>query len=160
MPASKYVEFLTFLRQTPTRLENLVASLSKKELIKRENEAWSIQENVGHLLTAESLFTGRLEDYQNNAELLRPARFEDNPTDKANFNSKEIEWVLQEFRTQRETYIAQLDALDPEEFGKTSLHPRLDKPMRICDMLLFHVKHDQHHLARIEELKELWDGLK
>ncbi len=154
-PTSKHIEFLEVLRQTPSRLENLVAALPGEVLIKRDGEAWSIQENVGHFLTVESLFTGRLEDYQNNAETLRPARFEDNPTDKADFNTKDIEWILREFRAQREAYLAQLDALETHEFGKASLHPRLGKPMRICDMLLFHVKHDQHHLTRIEELKEL-----
>jgi len=155
-PISRYAEFLEVLRQTPTHLEKLVESLPKDVITRRDGEAWSIQENAGHFLTAESLFTGRLEDYQNNTEVLRPARFEDNPTDKADFNSKDIQWILREFRAQREDYINQLDMFDPQEFGKASLHPRLQKPMRICDMLLFHAKHDQHHLSRIKELKEQW----
>jgi hypothetical protein len=44
----------------------------------------------------------------------------------------------------------------PEDFDKAILHPRLNKPMRLCDMLLFHMEHDRHHLTRIAELKELW----
>ncbi len=155
-PTSRHVEFLEFLRQTPSHLERLVESLSPDMLIRRDGDSWSIQENVGHFLTVESLFTDRLEDYKNNAETLRPARFEDNPTDKADFNTKDIRWILREFRAHRDAYMEQLDALEPEEFGKVSLHPRLEKPMRICDILLFHVKHDQHHLTRIEELKEQW----
>ncbi len=152
-PSSRYIEFLAFLRQTPTRLENLVESLPPDVLIRRDGDSWSIQENVGHFLTVESLFTGRLDDYQNNAETLRPARFEDNPTDKADFNTKDIQWILREFRAQREAYMQRLDALRPEDFGKVSLHPRLQKPMRLCDTLLFQVEHDRHHLLRIEELK-------
>ncbi|MBC8505674.1 MAG: DinB family protein [Anaerolineales bacterium] len=153
-PTSKYVEYLEFLRQTPSRLYALVESLPNDVLIQREGDSWSIQENVGHILTVESLFTGRLEDYHNDLETLRPARFDDNPTDKADFNTKDIGWILQEFQAQRQAYMDQLGALEAEEFGKVSLHPRLLKPMRICDTLLFHVEHDRHHLRRIEELKD------
>jgi len=155
-PASKYIEFLQFLGETPSHLEALVKSLPNEVLIRRDGDSWSIQENIGHFLTSESLFFGRLDDYENNAPVLRPARFEDNPTDKANFNEKNIQWILDEFRTQRGIYIDRLDALEPEDFEKAILHPRLNKPMRLCDMLLFHAEHDQHHLTRIAELKELW----
>jgi len=157
-PASKYVEYLQFLRETPAKIENLLKGIPEKELIRRDGDAWSIQENVGHFLTAESLFLGRLDDYENDVSVLRPARFEDNPTDKSNFNEKDFQLILDEFRAQREIYISRLDALFPEDFGKAILHPRLNKPMRLCDMLFFHAQHDQHHLKRIAELKELWQG--
>ena len=155
-PASQYIEFLQFLGETPSHLEALVESLPNEILVCRDGDSWSIQENVGHLLTAESLFLGRLDDYENDASVLQPARFEDNPTDKANFNIKDIQWILNEFRMQREKYMNRLDVLHPEEFEKAILHPRLNKPMRLCDMLFFHAQHDQHHLIRISELKELW----
>jgi len=155
-PASKYVEFLQFLRETPAKIQELVIHLSKEVLIRRDEDSWSIQENIGHFLTAESLFLGRLDDYEKDTPVLRPARFEDNPTDKANFNEKDLQWILDEFRAQRGTYMSRLDALKPEDFEKAILHPRLNKPMRLCDMLSFHAEHDQHHLTRIAELKELW----
>ena len=159
-PASKYVEYLQFLRETPAKIENLVNDLPNETLIKRDADSWSIQENVGHFLTAESLFLGRLDDYENDVPILRPARFEDNPTDKADFNEKDIQWILDQFRAQREIYISRLDALQAEGFEKAILHPRLNKPMRLCDMLLFHAQHDQHHLTRIAELKDLWQKTK
>ena len=155
-PPSKYVEFLQFLRETTGKLEALVEFLPKEILIRRDGDSWSIQENVGHFLTAESLFLGRLDDYKNDVSVLRPARFEDNPTDKAGFNKKSIQWIFEQFQAQRATYISRLDALEPKDFEKAILHPRLNKPMRLCDMLYFHAQHDQHHLNRIAELKELW----
>jgi uncharacterized damage-inducible protein DinB len=155
-PATKYVEFLQFLHETPAKIEILVKDLPKELLIRRDEDSWSIQENVGHFLTAESLFLGRLDDYENDAPVLRPARFEDNPTDKANFNEKDIRWILDQFREQRAIYISRSDALHLEDFEKAILHPRLNKPMRLCDMLSFQAAHDQHHLTRITELKELW----
>lgn len=157
-PASKYVEFLQFLRETPAKIKELVKDLPKEVLIRRDRDSWSIQENIGHFLTSESLFLGRLDDYENDAPVLRPARFEDNPTDKANFNEKDIQWILDQFREQRIIYINRLDALHPEDFEKAILHPRLNKPMRLCDMMLFHAEHDQHHLTRIVELKKLWQA--
>ena len=154
-PASKYIDFLQFLRETPAKIEELVKDIPKEVLTRQDENAWSIQENVGHFLTAESLFLGRLDDYENEAAILRPARFEDNPTDKANFNKKDIQWILDEFRVQREIYIHRLDAQKPENFKKSILHPRLNKPMRLCDMLAFHAAHDEHHIKRIAEMKGL-----
>ena len=153
-PASKYTEFLQILRNSPEKIEALLENLSKEDLIHKDGDSWSIQENVGHFLTAEYLFLSRLDDYENDASVLQPARFEDNPTDKANFNEKSIQWILDQFREQRAVYISRLDALQPEDFEKAILHPRLNKPMRLCDMVYFHAQHDQHHLTRIAELKE------
>ena len=153
-PASKYTEFLQILHNSPEKIEALLENLSKEDLIHKDGDSWSIQENVGHFLTAEYLFLSRLDDYENDASVLQPARFEDNPTDKANFNEKSIQWILDQFREQRAVYISRLDALQPEDFEKAILHPRLNKPMRLCDMLHFHAQHDQHHLTRIAELKE------
>ena len=89
-PVSKYVEFLQFLRETPVKLDVLSKNLPKETLTRRDGDSWSIQENAGHFLATESLFLGRLDDYKNDAPVLRPARFEDNPTDQANFNEKDI----------------------------------------------------------------------
>ena len=158
LPASRYVAFLAALRDTPAKIEALVEGLPPETLTRREGDSWSIQENAGHFITTESLFLGRLDDYANNAPVLRPARFENNPTDKVNFNQKEIGWILAEFRAVRAGYLQRLEALAPDDFAKSSLHPRLNRPMRLCDMLLFHMEHDRHHLARIEELKHLWNA--
>ena len=155
-PASRYMEFLQILRETPVHLETAVKTLPREVLVRRDGDSWSIQENVGHFLATESLFLGRLEDYENNAPVLRPARFENNPTDEADFNHKDIHWILDQFRGQRQLYINRLDGMQPKDFEKAILHPRLNRPMRLCDMLLFHAEHDCHHLARIAELKELW----
>ena len=155
-PASKYIEFLQHLRETPAKIEALVKGLPKEILIRRDQGSWSIQENVGHFLVTESLFIGRLNDYENNAPVLQAARFEDNPTDKANFNEMDLPQILDEFREQRKEYLDRLGTLTPNDFEKASLHPRLNKPMRLCDTLFFQIEHDQHHLSRIADLRELW----
>ena len=35
-------------------------------------------------------------------------------------------------------------------------HPRLDKPMRLIDMVFFAAEHDDQHLASITELRRLF----
>ncbi len=36
--------------------------------------------------------------------------------------------------------------------GRSAHHPRLNRPMRILDLMVFAAEHDDHHLARISEL--------
>ncbi len=44
-----------------------------------------------------------------------------------------------------------LDAFDEEVLGVVARHPRLDRPMRIVDLMLFIAEHDDHHLATITQ---------
>ena len=155
-PASEYLGFLKFLKQTPEKVEKLIESVSNEVLIKQEKNAWSIQENVGHLLSADSLFVGRLDDYQANARELRPADVSGDKTNRANYNEKDIKDILQKFKIIRKEFMSRLEELNPEDFEKIAHHPRLNKPMRLCDMLHFQMEHDKHHLNRIEKLKNKW----
>ena len=145
------------MRETPDKIEALVKHLPKDVLVRRDQGSWSIQENVGHLLTAESLFWGRLDDYENNAPVLQVVHFEDNPTDKARFNEWDLQRILAEFRVQRDKYLQRVEALSPGGSEKAILHPRLNKLMRLRDTLFLQVEHDRHHMTRIAELNELWN---
>jgi len=46
--------------------------------------------------------------------------------------------------------------LEPESFARVAIHPRLNIPMRLVDMLYFQAEHDDYHLARISELVRLF----
>jgi len=155
-PASEYVDFLEFLNQTPDKVEKLIESVPDDVLTKKDGESWSIQENAGHLLSADSLFLGRLEDYLANAEILRSADVSGDRTNRASYNEKNLKDILQKFKIIRNEFMSRLEELKPEDFEKVAHHPRLNKPMRLCDMLHFQMEHDRHHLSRIEELKNKW----
>lgn len=152
-PLERSGELVERLRNTPSRLEALVKMVPKEILTRRDGESWSIQENAGHLKMADTLFIGRLDDYLEGAHTLRPADVSGGRTDKEEFNSKEIGPILDEFREKRKEYVSRLEKLSREDFEKISLHPRLNKPMRLCDMLYFQAEHDDHHINRVEELK-------
>jgi hypothetical protein len=140
------------LRSTPDELEALVSSLPREVLSRRDGSTWSIQENAGHLLIAESLFLGRLDDYGSDSETLRPADMTNRRTYDAKHNESDISYILAGFRRQRGELVKRLEELEPDGFAKSAIHPRLQKQMRVCDMMYFQAEHDRHHLVRIREL--------
>ena len=151
-PESIYPELIAKLNSTFSRIQSIIENKSNDELIKRKDNKWSIQENVGHLLIVDHLFIGRLDDYENGVATLRPADLSGKNTDDANFNSMDIKNILSEFGKKRQSYINRLENLKPIMFAKVALHPRLNKPMRLCDMLFFQAEHDDYHINRINEL--------
>jgi uncharacterized damage-inducible protein DinB len=154
-PADLYPELLERLRGTPARAEEITRSLPADVLTRRDGDTWSIQENLGHLADVEALFTGRLDDYDAGVETLRPADMTNRATHGANHNARPFASVLSDVRAQRERLVARLEAMQPADFARQAFHPRLQKPMRVVDMLLFLAEHDDYHLARIRELTRL-----
>ena len=70
------------LRGTPARLEELTEGLDAELVTRRDGDHWSIQENVGHLLSAEGLFLGRLDDFDAGVATLRAADLSGRRTDR------------------------------------------------------------------------------
>jgi uncharacterized damage-inducible protein DinB len=145
----EYPNIVERLRGTPARLEERIGSLAVPILTRRDGEAWSIQENAGHLLDLEPLWIGRLDDFAARAETLRAADLQNTKTHQANHNSTAISSILAAFRSERLALIDRLDSLDEAFVLRTSLHPRLATPMRLLDHVFFVAEHDDHHLARI-----------
>jgi hypothetical protein len=73
-------------------------------------------------------------------------------SDLANYEGA-IKTILAEFRVARERQVKLLIGLRPDDFARSAWHPRLKMPMRLVDHLLFIAEHDDHHLARIWELR-------
>lgn len=150
-PAGLFPNILARFRGTPARLEDSVRGLTPGELTARPDGKWSIQENAGHLLDEEALFSTRMKEFLAGANKLTPAAYKN--VELAH-NSRRIEEILTEFRASREGIITQLEKLLPEDFARTAWHPRLNVPMRLVDHVLFFAEHDDHHLARIWELRQ------
>jgi uncharacterized damage-inducible protein DinB len=151
-PLTMFPGVLERLRGTPARIEDRIRGIASDLLLRRDGDAWSIQENIGHLIEVEALWHGRLDDFANGLETLRAADMENRRTYAADYNAKSLEEVLKEFRTERGLLVTRLEQLDDSAIGRTAHHPRLNQPMRILDMMLFIAEHDDHHLARISEL--------
>ena len=155
-PVALFPEMIERSRGTPARLEDRIASLPAEILTRRDGERWSIQENAGHLLDLETLFTRRVDEYEAGAETLHAADMSNRKTHEANHNEQPIEVILSGFREQRLRLVDRLDGFEPAMFARTAIHPRLNLPMRLVDMILFQAEHDDYHLTRISELIRLF----
>ncbi|HCW08020.1 MAG TPA: DinB family protein [Cytophagales bacterium] len=140
------------LRGTPARLEEKIRTVSDEFACVKLNGAWSIKENIGHLIDLEPLWVGRLEDILSKKTELRVADLTNQKTDQANHNSKTLKDLTQDFRSIRSSTIEKLKKLKEEEIFLSALHPRLKTPMRTMDHFLFVAEHDDHHLVTINEL--------
>jgi hypothetical protein len=155
-PVDLYPELIERARGTPARLANRIRPLPANVLKRRDDDRWSIQENAGHLLDLESLFSQRLDEYLSGATTLHAADMSNRKTHEASHNSSSVDLILAKFQEARGRLVERLDGLDPESFAKVALHPRLNTPMRLVDMILFQSEHDDYHLARISELVRLF----
>jgi DinB superfamily len=141
------------LRGTPARLEEHCRSVARQVLTFQADGRWSMQENAGHLLDLESLVQQRINEYLAGAQALHEADMSNRKTYEASHNDVPVESILTDFRRLRTEIVAQLDALEPEVFGRVALHPRLNCDMRLVDMIFFQAEHDDYHLTRISELR-------
>lgn len=149
-PVSLYQNVMARFRGTPTRLEDSVRGLTSEMLVAKPDGKWSIQENAGHLLDEEPLFLKRLNEFLAGAETLTPAPYKEIPL---THNSVPIEQILTKFRAARSQQVNILEGLTIEFFSRSAWHARLKVHMRLVDHLLFISEHDDHHLARIWELR-------
>ena len=151
-PVEMFPVVIERLRGTAPRIEDKVRGLSTEVLTRRDGDSWSIQEHIGHLLDLDELHTGRLDDYLADAEVLRPADVENKRTWQANHNVRGTDFLVQQFRREREAFIERLETWDPARIGQAARHPRLNQPMRVIDLAFFVAEHDDHHLTRMTEL--------
>ena len=155
-PAGIYPEMIERIRGTPARLEELFAGLPSETLTAQVDGRWSMQENAGHLLDLESLVSQRIDEYLGGDASLHAADMSNRKTYDAHHNKVAADLILKAFRTARHDIVNRLETLDAEIFERSALHPRLNVPMRLVDMLFFQAEHDDYHLARISELKKIF----
>ncbi|MBI4716242.1 MAG: DinB family protein [Planctomycetes bacterium] len=151
-PPTKFPDLLERLRGTPARLEARVAGLSRELLTRRPDQGWSIQQNVGHLIDLGFLPARRIEQILAGEAVLIAADMTNRATNEADHNAADMKQLLRTFRAERGRLVARLESLPQEAWGKSALHPRLQTPMRIVDIVCFDSEHDDYHLARIGAL--------
>jgi len=150
--APEFSAILERLRTAPDRLAAAVSALPDDVMLARRDGAWSVNENVGHLLDLEPLWAGRLEDIVNGEKVLREADLTNRKTHEANHNGVSVGLLVDRFRAAREAVVERLETLGEEDFELSSQHPRLETPMRMVDLFFFVAEHDDHHLERIGEI--------
>lgn len=152
LPASAFPPILARLRSTPDRIEAALDGASPEMLTRRASDAWSVQENIGHLLDLESLWEQRLDDFDASATVLHAADLENRKTHEANHNARDIRALLTEFRAARTRIVRRLERMGEADLMRVALHPRLQQPMSVVDLGFFVAEHDDHHLLTIAML--------
>jgi len=151
LPPDAFPDILERLRGTPARLEERVLGLEREILTRPTGDAWSIQENVGHLLDLEPLWAARLEEFLRGETRLQAADLQNRKTHEARHDEAPVAGLLSAFRRARFDLVDRLEGLGLEDLGRSALHPRLAQSMTIVDHCFFVAEHDDHHLATIGE---------
>jgi hypothetical protein len=153
-PWELYPEQIERVRGTPARARALVAGLAQAKACQRVGDRWSIQENIAHLADLdEELFLPRIEEFVTGATVLKAADVTNAVTNGANHNSRQISDVLERVALVRAGLVRRLESLPHEVFARSALHPRLNKQVRLTDLIFFNAEHDDYHMAHISQLK-------
>ena len=159
LPLSAAPAIVARLESTPARLDAAVRPLRLAIRTYRAGGRWSIQENAGHLVDLEPLWSDRLDDFERGAPVLRPTDLQNRRTHEAKHNEQPIERILGAFRDRRQRFVARLQAMSTADLARASQHPRLQQPMSVVDHCFFVAEHDDHHLATIEAIARALAGM-
>ena len=147
-----YAAIYLQLKQAPERLRQAIDGLEAAVLTHQPNGAWSIKEHIGHISIMEPIWRVRFHDIDEGAPVLSPADLTNQATTEAKFNLRNIKGLLDQLVAERMTTLALLDNLNMLDESRTSLHPRMQQPMRMIDLAYFVAEHDEHHILRIREI--------
>ena len=151
-PVGKYPDVLERWRGAPARIAWMTAGLSREVLTGTDGHGWSILQNVGHLVDLGYLPRQRIEQILAGEHQLIAADMANRATNQADHNAREIDDLVAELHADREELASRLETLSENDWARSGIHPRLNQPMRIVDILHFDSEHDDYHIARIREL--------
>lgn len=147
-PAGLFPVIFSRLEGTLFRLSHLLAH-ADDEACSHSSEGWSVKEHTGHLYDLEELWWKRLDDFRQRKAVLSAADMSNARTTAAGHNEKTLDQLLQQFALERQKMLETIYGFDEELLTRTSVHPRLNQPMRVVDALFFVAEHDDHHLSII-----------
>jgi uncharacterized damage-inducible protein DinB len=151
-PVGLYPILLERMRGTHARIEEMVDDVSDKKLSKQVDGKWSVKDHIGHLSDLEELHMHRFREYMEGKETLSAADPLNQKTTGAKHYKKKLKRLMKNFRDSRKDFLQLLEKADDELISRKAIHPRLQEPMRLVDMIYFVCEHDDHHLAKMRSL--------
>jgi len=139
------------LKQAPDTLTTILQNLPEPMLNHQPDGKWSVKEHTGHLALLEPLWRTRIHDILEKKPVLTPTDLDNKKTSEAGFNYNTVAELLERFADERKETLSLLDSINIKEERGTSLHPRMQQPMRIIDIMYFTAEHDNHHMGVIQE---------
>lgn len=150
-PLTHFPVIFSRLEGTLFRLQSILINADDKYCSHSKN-GWSVKEHLGHLYDLEALWWKRLQDFLDRKEMLTPADMTNTKTKEALHNQKTLEQLMQQFTIERQRLLETVYGFDKLTLGLSSIHPRLQQPMRLVDALFFVAEHDDHHITAISTL--------
>jgi uncharacterized damage-inducible protein DinB len=150
--ADEYAAIYQRLQQAPDTLKHLLLNIPEHLLTHQPDGKWSVKEHTGHLSLLEPLWRTRFHDILATKPVLTVADLDNKATSEAGFNKDTITVLLEKFFEERRATLVLLDNINVLDESQTSMHPRLQLPMRMIDIAYFTAEHDDHHIAVIREL--------
>lgn len=144
------MDVINKLKQTPETLFTLTQSLDREALNYRPNGKWSIIIHVGHLLTMESLWIARLDDFFLDREPLRPWNGHNRDTEDGQFELQNIDQILIDFKQLRVAHLSMLEKHYNSLKEKSSYLEAENKRLSFDEHLNIMLEHDEKHLAIIQ----------
>jgi len=147
--SEQFDHLLQRLKVFPSQLQQVISSASTPIPMVTASKKWSVHENIGHLFVLERLWFSRFEEIKDGKKQMMLADLNNTATTTSGFNDLPIAHIHTSFEEARKKTIAWLEAINDEDLHKQSIHPRLNKPMNIIDLMYFVAEHDAHHLHAI-----------
>jgi hypothetical protein len=139
-------------RETPQKLQKLLARLHKKRAARRpEPGKWSIAEILAHLADAELVLSWRLRQIITQNGVAIQAFDQDVWADTFQYARRDHKQSFATFRTLRENNVAILKSLPKEKWENYGMHSERGKET-ISHLLRMIAGHDLNHLRQIETL--------
>jgi len=148
----RFEDLLSRLAEFPAMLKQKLDALPEELLTRHKAGKWSINENVGHLFSLEKLWRNRFREINEGKPQMSPADLTNAATQNASFNNYPVTELTACFDDERTKTIEFLKQLSSSDLIKSSVHPRLNQPMRMIDLMHFVAEHDQHHWNSIQAI--------
>lgn len=148
----EYLVLIQKLKNTASIIIELTHGLQEEQTKRKVNNKWSINEHAGHLLTIESLWIARLDDFVMGHSALRPWNGTNADTDAANFNRQRLGKILEDFDDIRTVHAEMLSKFEDKCSEMQARIERLNTTMNLRDHIWFMTEHDEHHINAIQQL--------
>lgn len=147
-PSGLFPVIFSRLEGSLFRLFSILANADEQQC-SESTYGWSVKQHLGHLSDLEELWWKRLDDFLQDREVLTAADMTNQKTEEAPHNETPLQSLLANFTRERQRMLETIYGYDEELLLRTALHPRLNIPMRLIDLLYFIAEHDDHHIAII-----------
>jgi hypothetical protein len=143
-------DVLEALKSTPEILISLLKGVTQERAVasKGGDEDWSVVQVVCHLRDAEEISLKRIRSMRDQDDPLILEYDQAALARERDYQSQNLSTALKDFVSFREQYVADLSALQPEEWNRTGRHNELGQ-ITILSHVTHHACHDAIHCAQI-----------